>query len=314
MRVLISVAEFDCSDGDALYDGTRVFDWTEYLNATTTLAVSAVSRESELSHTMFIAQRVKDAVVDQLRERLGARPDVDRRDPDVALFVRLHRDRATVYLDLAGDSLHRRGYRQAVGEAPLKETLAAAMIRLAGWKGDRPFVDPMCGSGTLALEADLMARRIAPGLGRERFGFERWANFDPAAAARLSALRAQARAEALSEGPEILASDVDEQVLVQARENARRAGSRISIRAARIKELVGTEPPGLICTNPPYGERLKVKRSLWTEIARALSRLPAGHRVALLLGQDSGFRPPPGAARRRLFNGALECALVTWDL
>lgn len=314
VRVLEQVADFPCRDGDQLYEGVRAVRWTEHMTSKTTLAVSAVSKHSALSHTMFIAQRAKDAVVDRLRDELGARPDVDRRDPDIALFVRLHRDHASVYLDLAGDSLHRRGHRKSVGEAPLKETLAAAILRYAGYDGERPFVDPMCGSGTLALEADGIARRIAPGLSRERFGFERWASFDDAARARLRELREHARAQARAEGPEVRASDIDPQMVECTRENAERAGARLLLQVAPVKQLTGTEPPGLVCANPPYGERLSAKRSLWAELSRAFARLEPGHRVALLLGEGSGFRPPRGAAHRKLYNGALECSLVMWNI
>ncbi|MDQ3037343.1 MAG: THUMP domain-containing protein, partial [Myxococcota bacterium] len=178
IRVLAPIARFPAKDGDALYDGVRAIEWERWLSARHTLAVSAVSKASALTHTNFVAQRTKDAIVDRLRDLSGARPSVDRQDPDLAIFVHLAKDEAAVHLDLGGDSLHRRGWRTAIGEAPLKETLAAAMLRIAGWDREGPMIDPTCGSGTIAIEADLWARRVAPGLMRERFGIERWASHD----------------------------------------------------------------------------------------------------------------------------------------
>jgi 23S rRNA (guanine2445-N2)-methyltransferase / 23S rRNA (guanine2069-N7)-methyltransferase len=193
LRVLEPLAEFACPHEDALYDGVRRIDWTRVLDAQRTLAVRAACRSSRLTHTQYIAQRSKDAVVDQLREKLGARPSVDRQDPDVQLFVHLLKDHATVYLDYSGDSLHAHGFRAQQGAAPIKETLAAALVRYSGWDRESPLVDPMCGSGTLLLEAGLWAARRAPGLARGDFGFERWADFDEAARTTIEQLREEAR-------------------------------------------------------------------------------------------------------------------------
>ncbi len=184
MRVLVELASFDAPNGDALYEGVSRVDWAPYLSPVHTLAVRASCRSSALTHTQFIAQRTKDAIVDQIRRRVGARPSVDLEDPDLALFLHLSATARTLYADVGGAALHRRGYRTHIGGAPLKETLAAALLRLSGWDRARPLVDPMCGAGTIALEAALWARDIAPGLRAQRFGFERWARHDQAAARR----------------------------------------------------------------------------------------------------------------------------------
>ncbi|MBM4364561.1 MAG: RNA methyltransferase, partial [Deltaproteobacteria bacterium] len=189
VRVLAPVADFRCPDGATLYERVRAVDWSELLSPRHTLAVSASCRESALAHEMFVAQRTKDAIVDQLRDRHGERPSVDRADPDLGLAVRVVRDRATVALDVSGTSLHLRGYRVPGAEAPLKETLAAAVVRLSGWDRQTPLVDPMCGSATLAIEADLWARRVAPGLARPRLGLERWASHDDTLRTALARLR-----------------------------------------------------------------------------------------------------------------------------
>ncbi len=177
-RILLQVDEFDCVSGDDLFVGIQHIDWSQYLKPDNTLAVSATGKTAELNHTHFTALQVKNAIVHQQNQDFGERSDVDTRSPDLRVNVHLHDDRATVSLDSSGDSLHRRGYRPAVGAAPLKESLAAALIQLSGWEPDQAFFDPLCGSGTLPLEAGMRSLHIAPGLFRERFGFETWLDYD----------------------------------------------------------------------------------------------------------------------------------------
>jgi 23S rRNA G2445 N2-methylase RlmL len=315
VRVLYRLDEFDAPDGDALYEGVRALDWEPYLTPRHTLAVRAASRASALTHTQFIAQRTKDAVVDQLRDRLGARPSVDLADPDLALFVHLVRDRATVYLDLSGESLHRRGYRSLALEAPIKETLAASVLRIVAWDRRRPLLDPMCGSGTIAIEAALLARRIAPGLFRERFGVERWASHDDDAARRAAAIREEARAKTLPEGPPILASDIDPGAVAVTLENARAAGVAIRVERRAVRDLAPATPAGHVVTNPPYGERVQAAEGLYGEMAAAFARL-RGHRVSLLAGTPAIVRPIrwKPADTRVLYNGDIECRLVTYEV
>jgi 23S rRNA G2445 N2-methylase RlmL len=315
IRVLYRLDAFEAPGGEALYDGVRSLDWSPYLTPRHTLAIRAVCRDSALTHSQFIAQKAKDAIVDQLRDRWGERPSVDRADPDLTLFVHLVRDEATVYLDLAGESLHRRGYRERAGEAPLKESLAAAMLRLAGWDRERPLVDPMCGSGTIPIEAALSARRIAPGLLRERFGLERWACHDDAARRGMALLREEAHAAILPAAPPIAGSDVDEAVLAVAAENARAAGVSISFSRRDAAAIAPTSPPGLVAVNPPYGDRLPGSEALYASMAASFERL-AGHRLAVLAGAPAVVRAfhlrPRGAIT--VYNGDIECRLFTFDV
>jgi putative N6-adenine-specific DNA methylase len=315
LRVLCRLSSFEARSGGELYEGVAAIDWRPYLTERHTLAVRAVCRDSALTHSQFIAQKTKDAVVDQLRDRLGARPSVDLDDPDVALFVHVVKDRATVYLDLAGASLHRRGWRASAGQAPLKESLAAAILRLSGWDRKRPLVDPMCGSGTIAIEAALWSRRVAPGLSRERFGFERWACHDETSARRIAQLREQARAQILPEGPPISGSDIDTEAVAISRENAREAGVSVTWSRAGVRDLAPAGPPGVLVTNPPYGERLEATEELYRDMGRAFARL-AGYRVAILSGAPSierHLRPRPEKSLM-VFNGDIECRLLTYDV
>jgi putative N6-adenine-specific DNA methylase len=258
MRVLLPLARFPVPDATALYEGARGVDWTEWLTEKTTLAVDATGTSPELHHTGFAALKVKDAVVDVLRDRLGARPDVDTRDPDVRIVLHVAKGEAELSLDLSGAPLHRRGWRASIGDAPLKETLAAAMLRLGEVAPDRPFLDPMCGSGTLAIEHLLAARRMAPGLKRA-FGFQRWPRYRGELQSSWDQMKEEARALALPRAPApARASDRDPEAVEAAERNARAAGVaadlRLSVADARDARPEGEG--GTVCTNPPYGERV----------------------------------------------------------
>jgi putative N6-adenine-specific DNA methylase len=315
-RIMAVMGRFPAPDAQALYDGVRRVDWSPFFGPEHTLAVSAFVQSSAITHSGFAALRAKDAIVDQLRDRSGRRPDVGRDDPDVRVFLYLARDRATVYLDLSGEALFRRGYRTGTGEAPLKETLAAAILRLAGWDREMAMVDPMCGSGTLAIEAALWAGQVAPGIFRDRFGFQRWATFDAVAAAALDRLRGELRRRAHGQHPGITAMDADGTVLEQAKANARQAGVRIRFRQAEVRDLrPDGGPPRLLVVNPPYGQRLDGGNRLYQEMATAFRRL-SGWRLAILAGTPliaSAMAMEP-ARRHALRNGDLPCELLVYEV
>jgi putative N6-adenine-specific DNA methylase len=280
----------------------------------TSLAVRANCRSSRLTHSQFVALKTKDGIVDKLRDELGERPSVDRADPDVGIAVHLVQDKAAVYLDVGGSSLHERGWRVRSGPAPLRETLAAAVLRLSGWDRQHALVDPMCGSGTLAIEAAAWSRGLAPGLARTRFGFERWASYDSSLSAAMRDLRAQARAAAVRVGPAVLASDNDPNAVEAARANARAAGVELILEQRDVKRLAPPEQGTQIVCNPPYGERLTVDRGLYDDLAETLARLRE-HPAAVLAGAPSVAR----AIRRKptrwwlLYNGPIECRLLVYS-
>jgi len=310
-RVLEPVAEFACPDEDALYAGVGSFDWRRVLDAERTLAIRAACRSSRLTHTQYIAQRSKDAVVDQLRASLGARPSVDKQAPDVQLFVHLVKDRATVYLDYSGDSLHEHGFRKQQGAAPIKETLAAALVRYSGWDRASPLVDPMCGSGTLLLEAGLWAARRAPGLARADFGFERWADFDAAAKKTLAELREEAASLARPLELALFGSDSDVRALEAARQNADAAGLRVNLRLAPVSSAAPSADRGGLVTNPPYGERLQRGPGSTPELAACLRRF-AGYQRGLIVPRSFEL-PLASDGFLLVFNGAIECELRRYD-
>ncbi len=322
MRVLMEVAAFAAADAEALYAGTRQVDWSDFLGRRLTLAVRAkIEDNPSLHHTGFAALKVKDAIVDSLRERNGRRPDVDTRHPDVSIVLHMRGPQARLFVDLAGEPLHRRGYRTAQVEAPLKETLAAAVLSLGGVATDRPFLDPMAGSGTLAIEHALRARNIAPGLHRP-MSFERWCTAEQT---RIwSALRRQGQESALARAPfPIVASDVDANAVAAARQNAHAAGvfSDIELRTADVSDLAPSEPSGTLCTNPPYGERLEPPASsaaieqCYRNMARAFDGL-RGWRAVFLSGNPALVKAMGRRAiiSHRLANGPLEVRLLVFEL
>jgi len=313
LRVLMPLATFDAPHERALYEAVRAIELGSILTPRHTLVVSAVSRASRLQHTEYLCQLTKDAVVDRIRDARGERPSVSKRDADVHLFVYLAKDRATLYLDLAGQALNRRGYRERGAEAPLKETLAAALLRYSGWDRRSALADPLCGSGTLLVEAGSWARRIAPGLSRQQFGFERWANFDAGARSTIGALREEARAAALPEGPPLFGRDVSEPALALARSVTKTAGLAARIELGELKDAT-FEGVSAIVANPPYGQRLERGSDLGRELSRLVDRHPDAN-VALLLATDQ----PLGRTRRRplaprdVFNGNLDCVIRCWS-
>jgi len=326
LRVLWPVGQFPVSGADDLYAGIRGLDWSQHLGPDNTLAVDFSGQAEGLTHSRFAAQRVKDAVVDQLRELHGRRPSVDVVAPDLRINVRLVRGVATAAIDLAGDSLHRRGYRERQLAAPLKENLAAAVLLRAGWPAlaasGAAFVDPMCGSGTLPIEAALIAGDVAPGLLRERFGFSRWRGHDPACWQRLAIEADQRRARGKIAGGRFFGFDADPAAVRAATGNAERAGMRGLIELRRCP--LGSLPPapgpaGLLATNPPYGERLgdgEDLRALYAQLGEKLREGYVGWQAAVLTGNPPLGRALGIVARRshRMMNGAIECRLLRLDV
>ena len=323
-RVLLPLHAGRAADPDALYALVREVDWSAHLDPDGTLAVDFLSASSAITHTRYGALKTKDAIVDQFREAVGRRPNVDRETPDVRVNVYVHRDRARIALDLSGSSLHRRGYRADGGPAPLKENVAAALLLVAGWEAraeaGEPFVDPACGSGTLLVEAAAIAARRAPGLGRAHFGFLGWRGHDPALWERLVGA---ARAEVREPPAPIVGFDADPAAAARARASIEAAGFgravRVGVRALDAPADPDTADPvgpGLVLTNPPWGERLAADGPWYRRLGEALSRRHAGWRCGVFTARTA----PLGRARLpldtalELVNGGIECRLALGDL
>jgi 23S rRNA (guanine2445-N2)-methyltransferase / 23S rRNA (guanine2069-N7)-methyltransferase len=326
-RVLLILHRFSAMDAQALYEGVRSLDWYEHLALDGTLAVDFSAARSTITHAHFGAQRVKDAIVDQFRERFGSRPSVDLARPDVRINVYVYRDEATVAIDLAGASLHRRGYRAEQTSAPLKENLAAAILLRAGWprmaRAGESLVDPMCGSGTLPIEAALIAGDVAPGLMRDYFGLLRWRQHDQAAWSALLDEAHERRRQGLQKMPPIRGYDRDGASVALAQRNVARAQLAgcvtIEQRALDSHTPSADAERGLVVLNPPYGERLgetAALPSMYRALGGALKQAFPGWRAAVFTGNPACARHLGLSAQKvhKLYNGALVCELLHIEL
>jgi putative N6-adenine-specific DNA methylase len=318
-RVLVPVAEVACGDAGELYREIRRLDWEAYLDPGQTLAVHCTGKNRELDHTGHTALTVKNAIVDRQREREGKRSSVAREEPDIAIVVHIDGDRCSVSLDSSGRSLHRRGDHPAMGRAPLKESLAAAIVALSGWTDELPLLDPFCGSGTLPIEAARAALGIAPGLSRPEFGFQKWRDYRPELWKEL--VKEALSRQKSSPRATIHGSDADGEALRRAIDNARLSRVENCIRF-RHEGIEGLEPPGergVLIANPPYGKRLGNASELgatYRTLGDVLKRRFKGWTAYILSGnkeltQQIGLR---SSRRVPLFNGPLPCTLLKYEL
>ena len=323
-RVLLEIAVFNAPTADDYYAAARAIDWRAHVDPERTLACDFSGRHPAITHTQFGTLRLKDAICDQLRDATGRRPDVDTQRPAVRVHAHANGPQVTLYIDLAGEGLHRRGYRSEAGEAPLRENLAAGVLLRAGWPEaaarGAPFLDPMCGSGTLVIEAAQIAAGIAPGLGRDYYGFLGWRGHDGALWSRLVE---EARASVQAAIPSrIRGTDREAAVLRIAQDNARRAGvaglvefGHLPLSAVRPEDAT----PGFIATNPPYGERLgdvSAARTAHRELGSVLREHFVGWKAAILTGLPGATRELQLRVQRShdLWNGPIECRLLRIDL
>jgi putative N6-adenine-specific DNA methylase len=320
IRVLRPILEATVASPDELYEAVRSLDWSHWMTPDHTLAVDCNVRDSHITHSKYAALRVKDAICDQFVEKCGRRPSVDVDEPMIGLNLHIYRDRAVLSLESSGESLHKRGYRPVLTKAPLNEALAAALVLLTGWKHDTPFVDPLCGSGVLPIEAAWMALRRPPGLTRKRFGFQGWMDYD----VRLwTALRDEARRGVGRALPApILGSDLRGDAVAFAINNARAAGIGHLLRFDKrdVRDFRPPDgPPGVILCNPPYGERIgeeRELRSLYQTLGEVFAQRCAGWTAFVFTGNPVlanavGLRP---AVQIPLFNGKIACRLLRFEI
>ncbi|RLB99082.1 MAG: class I SAM-dependent RNA methyltransferase [Deltaproteobacteria bacterium] len=317
-RVLAPLAQFDCRGPEDLYHGARAIAWERIFSPGHTFAVFANVRSQTLRHSGFAALRVKDAVADRFRERFGRRPDVDPRNPDLWIALHLEADRATVYLDTSGGSLHRRGYRRQTVAAPIQETLAAAMVHWSGWKADRQLVDPMCGSGTLVCEALMAACRIPAGYLRRSFGFAFLPDYDNRRWATIKH-RADGQIRAAAAGL-IQAGDVAPQAVSAARGNLARLphGEKVRVRRCAFQDWKSLENALILC-NPPYGIRLEQGGDLagwYARLGDFLKQRCRGATALVYFGRREylkhiGLRP---AWKKPIPSGGLDGRLARFDM
>ena len=315
LRVLVPIISFRAKDTDGLYEQLKRIDWSRYMTAETSFAIDATVYSEVFRNSRFVTYRFKDAIVDYWSAKAGKRPNVQVTDPDLFLNVHIADQQITVSLDSSGESLHKRGYRVANTEAPISEVLAAGMLLMAGWKGQSDFYDPMCGSGTLPIEAALIARNIAPGVFRKSFAFEKWPDFDAELWSDIYNDDSQEREFT----HKIYGSDASFYAIQQATKNVKSAGvaQDVELRQVRLEELKGGE--GLVMINPPYGERLasnKDMEDLYGKIGTALKHHFAGAKAWIISSNEAamkciGLKP---SKKMRLLNGELDCQFNCYEL
>ncbi|TFG60053.1 MAG: RNA methyltransferase [Deltaproteobacteria bacterium] len=318
-RVLLHLSDFHAPTPAALYEGVAAIPWPEIFPVRKTFVVDATVRDGGVTHSHFAAQKAKDAVVDRFRDSQGVRPDVNLLSPDIRINIRIVRDACTLSLDLSGESLNRRGYRADPEEASLRETLAAGMVLLTGWEGRTPLVDPVCGAGTIPIEAALFATNTAPGLRRSGFAFQHLSDYDRNLWDSLVTEAKEKRSP--SAAGRIEGSDLSPEAIRSAQRNAGRAGvSAIAALYTRdVKEFSPSGPPGIILCNPPYGVRMRPgpgEEIFYRALGHVFKKRCAGWTAYVLSGDPATTRHIGLKASRKfpLMNGPIDCRLLKYEL
>lgn len=316
IRILKPIKQFTANNAEEVYEAVKSIAWEEYLDNMGSFAVDAVVFSSEFRHSKFVAYKVKDAIVDYFREKTGNRPSVRINKPDLAINIHIAENQCTLSLDSSGESLHRRGYRQEQVEAPLNEVLAAGMILMTGWRGECDFIDPMCGSGTLPIEAALIARNIAPGVFRKEFGFEKWKDFDQDLFDSIYNDDSKEREFT----HKIYGFDNNPKANEIATHNVKAAGvsKDVILRIQPFQQFEQPKEKSIIVTNPPYGERISSEDllGLYKMIGERLKHAFAGNDAWILSYREEcfdeiGLKP---SVKMPLFNGSLECQFRKYQL
>lgn len=316
IRILKPIKHFKALSADDVYREVQKIDWSEYIGLDKTFAVDSVVFSEEFRHSKFVAYKVKDAIVDQFREKTGKRPNISVANPDIRLNIHIAEDKCTLSLDSSGESLHRRGYRQESVEAPLNEVLAAGMILMTGWQGETDFIDPMCGSGTLLVEAALIAHNMAPGLFRKEYAFEKWPDFDSDLFDRIYNDDSSEREFT----HHIYGYDVDIKAVNTARLNVRAAGllNDITVEEADFKNFTQPKEKSIIVTNPPYGEHISTPDLLGTYkmIGERLKHQFLNNDAWILSYREEcfdqiGLKP---SIKIPVYNGSLECEFRKYQI
>ncbi len=317
LRILVPIKQITFRTEIEFYEKVKSIAWEQYIDENQTLAIDSTIGSSVFTHSHYVSQRAKDAIADRFREKRGVRPSVDIENPFLRINIHIYQDTADISLDSSGESLHKRGYHTVNAEAPISEVLAAGMILMTGWNGQTHFIDWMCGSGTLLIEAAMIAMNLPAGQFRKEYGFMKWKDFSPE-------LWEQVKSEALDNQRdlevEIIGSDISERNLRAAWTNIRNASLHkdITLDVKDFRDARPPEGPGILVSNPPYGERIKVDElnELYHEMGNALKRNFEGWK-AWLISSDMraiklvGLRP---MTKKVLWNGQLECRFVGFDL
>jgi len=316
LRILKPIYHFKANDADTVYKEAKKVEWESFMSLDKTFAIDSVIYSEDFNHSKFVAYRTKDAIADYFMEKFQKRPSVRVTDPDLLINIHISHNDCTLSIDSSGESLHKRGYRIDQTEAPLNEVLAAGMIMRTGWKGESNFVDPMCGSGTLLIEAAMIALNIAPGIHRKAFAFEKWVDFDQELLDRIYNDDSQEREFKFK----CYGSDISPAAIDIADKNIHSAGlaKYIELKVQPFQQMNEAPKPGILVTNPPYGERISVKDllGLYTMIGERLKHVFMGYNAWILSYKDEcfdkiGLHPKE---KMKLMNGSLECQYNCYEM
>ncbi|NBU04952.1 MAG: class I SAM-dependent RNA methyltransferase [Sphingobacteriia bacterium] len=317
LKVIIPIVKFEANNEQELYDNIKLIEWERFISNTDTIMIEGVTNSEIFTHSLFVSQKVKDGIVDRFREKTGSRPDVDLIHPAFKVYVHIFKNEVSLHLDSSGDPLYKRGYRSDINEAPMKEVLAAGLVKLSGWEKHLQLIDGMCGAGTIAIEAALWANNIPPGYYRNEFGFMKWQNFDETL---YETIYESSINKIKNEPVEIIANDIDNPTLKKAITNTKNAkvDDVVSCINQSFFDITPTRKGGVIILNPPYGERMPVNEieKLYKEIGDKLKKDFKGFSAWIISSSPEaiksiGLRP---SRRIHLFNGSLECRFLKFDL
>jgi putative N6-adenine-specific DNA methylase len=320
LRILVPITTFSVTDEKSLYNSIQSINWEDYMDVTDTLAIDTVLNSDLFTHSQYLSQKAKDAIVDQFRAKYGERPSVELDKPTLRIHLHVFKDSCTVSLDSSGESLHKRGYRDKTNLAPLNEVLAAGMILLSGWDKRSTFIDPMCGSGTILIEAALIANNIPPGYYRDAYSFEGWKKQLPFDEALYNTIFDAAIDKITNHEQKILGGELSPNVAKKAKENIKHAkvDDIVSIKVSDMKDFEVPPGRGVVIMNPPYGERM-VKdniEELYKSIGDTFKKNFSGYDCWVLSSNMEAFKQVGLRPSRKiaLFNGQLECRFMKYEM
>lgn len=317
LKITVPIARFTANNEQELYDGIHSIEWERFMGNQDTLMVESVANSDLFTHSLFISQKVKDGIVDRFREHTGSRPGVDLLRPGLKLYVHIFRNEVSVHLDSSGDPLYKRGYRADINDAPMKEVLAAGLVKLSGWEKHQLLIDGMCGAGTIAIEAALWANQIPPGYYRNDFAFMRWRNFDEAL---YDTIFDSSINRIKEDKVEIVANDIDGSTLKKAIGNTKNAkvDDVVSCTNLSFFDLQPSRKAGVVILNPPYGERLPVAEieMMYKEIGNKLKKDFQNFNAWIITSNPEaiksiGLRP---SRKIQIYNGSLECRYLKFEM
>jgi putative N6-adenine-specific DNA methylase len=320
LRILIPFKSFKIADEKSLYDSIQTINWENFIDVTDTIAIDTVLSSDLFTHSQYLSQKAKDAIADQFRAKCGERPSVDLENPTLRIHLHIHNDTCSVALDSSGESLHKRGYRDKTNLAPINEVLAAGLVLLSGWDKRTNFIDPMCGSGTILIEAALMANNIPPGYFREHYGFEGWKKFMPFDEELWNIIFDAAINKITDHKQQLIGGEISSNVAKKAKENVKHAKVEdiVSIKNCDMKDLEVPAGRGVVIINPPYGERM-IKdnmEELYKMMGDTFKKNFSGYDCWILSSNLEAFKHVGLRPSRKitLFNGQLECRFMKFEM